>query len=604
MSTSHALAGARRAQSVEEAETETETEIAPREDAHDLLDFGVEPASMRMADVLASLLVDMGVTTAFGVVGGGIAPMSDALNRSRIRLVHTRHEAGAAFAAVEASLASGRPSVVFATTGPGITNALTGLFVARREGAQLIFLSGMTPASKRERWVLQESGPHALLGGIYTSGPLFHYATVIEHEAQLEVAVRRIAMGLRRPHGFVAHLAMPTSLQSVSLERKPRRPDADELRGERTLDVADVARCVELLQSRRTMLWVGYGARGCARLVRKLAERLGAPVMSTPRAKGVFPETHPLYVGVTGLGGHDGPADAVLALVPEHILVLGSRLGEFSSGWSSSLVPTRGFIHVDIDPEVPGVAYPDVPTLGIQAELGAFLSALLVELPLELPRLPEVRSHVPPSSPAPRRLGLVRPQVLMEAIQRVIVDESEAIIVAEAGNSFAWTNHCLRMPRPGRYRANMGWGSMGHGATGVLGAALHHADKAVAIVGDGAMLMNCEISTAVQYGLPVVWIVVNDSQYGMVEHGMRSAGYQPVETAIPRTDFADFARSMGADGMRIESEHELDAALRQAMSARGPFVVDVVIDPDVAAPVGSRLNNLREQGVRNDEVDA
>lgn len=598
MSTTHALAEARGfAKAVE-----------PELESRDLLDFVVEPESTRMSDVLASLLADMGVTTAFGVVGGGIAPVTDALNRSRIRIIHTRHESGAAFAAVEASLASGRPSVVFATTGPGITNALTGLFVARREGAQVIFLSGMTPASKRERWVLQESGPHALLGGMYTSGPLFHYATVIEHEDQLDVAMCRIARGLRRPNGFVAHIAMPTSLQSVNLERKPRTPGLDELRPERLIDLHDVARCAELLTAGRTMLWVGYGARGCSRLVRKLAERLGAPVMSTPRAKGVFPEAHPLYVGVTGLGGHDGPADAVQALQPEHILVLGSRLGEFSSGWSSSLLPTRSLIHVDIDPEVPGVAYPDMPTLGIQAELGTFLTALLAELP-ELPLgeatpAPEVRSHVPPLSPTPRRLGLVRPQVLMEMIQRVIVDESEAIIVAEAGNSFAWTNHYLRLPRPGRYRANMGWGSMGHGATGVLGAALNHADKAVSVAGDGAMLMNCEVSTAVQYGLPVVWIVLNDSQYGMVEHGMRSAGYQPVETAIPRTDFADFARSMGADGIRIESEHDLEAALRLAMGARGPFVIDVVIDPDVAAPVGSRLNNLRDQGVHNEDADA
>lgn len=576
-------------------------------ESHELLGLMVERESTRLSDVLANQLAGLGVTTSFGVVGGGIAPLSDALNRSRVRVVHTRHEAGAAFAAVEASLASGRPSVVFATTGPGITNALTGLFVARREGAQVIFLSGMTPASKRERWVLQESGPHSLLGGMYTSGPLFHYAAVIEHEDQLDVAMCRIARGLRRPHGFVAHIAIPTSLQSVNLERPPRERDPEELRPERIIDPQEVSRCVELLGTGRTMLWVGYGARGCSRLVRKLAERLDAPVMSTPRAKGVFPENHPLYVGVTGLGGHEGPAEAVKAIAPEHILVLGSRLGEFSSGWSRSLVPTRSFIHVDIDPEVPGVAYPDVPTYGVQAELGVFLAALLAELPEQPAVAPapiEVRSHMPPPTPDPRRLGLVRPQVLMDAIQRVIVDESEAIIVAEAGNSFAWTNHYLRMPRPGRYRANMGWGSMGHGATGVLGAALHHADKAVSIVGDGAMLMNCEVSTAVQYGMPVVWIVVNDSQYGMVEHGMRSAGYQPVETAIPRTDFAEFARSMGADGIRIESELDLDDALRQAMAARGPFVVDVVIDPDVAAPVGSRLNNLRDQGVSNEESDA
>ncbi len=558
--------------------------------------LGAKPA--RMADGLAGLLAGLGVRTAFGVVGGGIAPITDALNQSEINIVHTRHESGAAFAAVEASLASGRPVVVFATTGPGLTNALTGLFVARREGARVIFLSGTTPAHKRERWVLQESGPHALLGGMYTSGPLFHYATALEHQEQLDVTVRRLAQGLRRPQGFVAHVAMPTDLQSTEIKRMPRAPDSDELRPDRLLDSQIVSRCADKLLDSRVMLWVGYGARNSAGLVRALAERLAAPVMATPRAKGVFPEHHPLYMGVTGLGGHEGPTQAVASYQPEHILVLGSRLGEFSSGWSTALTPTRSFIHVDIDPEIPGAAYPEVPTLGIQAELETFLTAVLEHIPAETVRqVPPVRGLGPAQVPTPRRLGPVRPQVLMGALQRVVVDESEAIVVAEAGNSFAWTNHYLRMPRAGRYRANMGWGSMGHGSTGVLGAAMQHAAKAVAVVGDGAMMMNCEVSTAVQYGLPVVWVVVNDSQYGMVEHGMRSAGYDPVETAIPRTDFVEFARSMGAAGVKVESEEELDDALRQAMLADGPFVVDVVIDPDVPAPVGSRLNNLRDEGV-------
>lgn len=546
--------------------------------------------------MLAQLLVDLGVTTAFGVVGGGIAPMSDALNRSEIQVVHTRHESGAAFAALEASLAGGRPTVVFATTGPGITNALTGLFVARREGAQLVFVSGTTPAARRERWVLQESGPHSLFGELYTAGPLFHYATVLEHEEQLAVTASRLARGLRRPHGFVAHIAMPTSFQSLEVQRRPRVPRVDERRPERLVDRDDVARCMERLRSGRVMLWVGYGARGCSMLVRRLAERLRAPVMSTPRAKGIIPESDPLYVGTTGVGGHRSPAQTVAAFEPDHILVLGTRLGELSSGWSRALLPRESLIHVDIDPEVPGRAYPEMPTLGICAELQTFLEALLEALPEQArPASIEVRPCEAPPRLTPRRFGHVRPQVLMDAIQQIVVDQSEALIIAEAGNSILWANHCLRIPRPGRYRVNIGWGSMGHGSAGVLGAAMHHADKAVALVGDGAMLMNCEVSTAVQYHLPVVWIVVNDSQYGMVEHGMRDSGYLPVETGLPRTRFVELARSMGADGILVESEERLASALRQAMQAEGPFVVDVVVDPDIAAPIGGRLDTLTDR---------
>jgi acetolactate synthase-1/2/3 large subunit len=595
MSTSHALVGTRSFTKAEAPNLEQES--------NDLLDFVVEPDSMQLGDLIASSLAEVGVETAFGIVGGGIAPMSDALNRSRIRVVHARHEAGAAFAAVEASLASGKPSVVFTTTGPGITNALTGLFVARREGAKVILVSGATAAPVRDRWVLQESAPHAMLGGIYTAGPLFNYATILEHSDQLNTVMSRLASGMRRPHGFVAHLGIPTPLQSEKLARRPRKIDPLDLRMDRQLDLQDVERCIELIGDRRVMLWVGFGARTSSSLVRKLAERLHAPVMASPRGKGVFPEDHPLYMGVTGFGGHGHVQAAVREFQPEHILVLGTKLGELTSGWDRSLVPSRSFIHVDIDPEVPGLAFPDVPTLGIQAELETFLKTLLQRLPTDMGRTPPLVSGLPrPEGMTSRRLGLVRPQLLMDRLQRVVVDETEAMVFADAGNSFAWTIHHLRFTRAGRFRVNMGWGSMGHGATGPLGAAMHHADKAVTVLGDGAMLMNCEVSTAVQYGIPVVWIVINDSQYGMVEHGMRSAGYQPVETAIPRTDFAEFGRSMGADGVRVECEEDLEDALRRAMAATGPFIVDVVVDPDICAPVASRLNQLKEQGVICDEV--
>ncbi|MCA9705443.1 MAG: thiamine pyrophosphate-binding protein [Myxococcales bacterium] len=559
--------------------------------------------SNQLGDLFVRRLSDLGVETAFGIVGGGIAPMSHAFHRSRIRVVHTRHEAGAAFAAVEASLASGRPTVVFTTTGPGITNALTGLHVARCEGATVILVSGATAAPVRDRWVLQESAPHAL-PGMYAAGPLFHYATLLEHGDQLGTVIARLARGMRRPHGFVAHVGVPTPLQTQELERPPRRPGAIELRADHPVDRDDVELVAALVREHRVVIWAGFGAREASGRLRVLAERLGAPVMTSPRGKGVFDEGHPLFLGVTGFGGHGEVQAAMAEYRPRHVLVLGTRMGELTSGWDRALVPAESFIHVDIDPDVPGLAYPDVPTIGIQAELSTFLDALLEHVPAR-PHGEAIAAPVGglprPEAATPRRLGPVRPQVLMDQLQHVVVEGSEAMVFADAGNSFAWTINRLRFDRPGRFRVNMGWGSMGHGATGPLGAVLHHADKAVTVLGDGAMLMNSEVSTAVQYGLPVVWVVLNDSQYGMVEHGMRAAGYQPVETAIPRTDFALLARAMGAQGIRVESEEELQAALEQAMAAPGPFVVDVVIDPDVCAPVASRLNQLEAQGVVHQE---
>jgi acetolactate synthase-1/2/3 large subunit len=284
---------------------------------------------------------------------------------------------------------------------------------------------------------------------------------------------------------------------------------------------------------------------------------------------------------------------------PESIIVLGSRLGEFSSMWDERFVRPRGFLHVDLDPDAIGVAYPRAETHAIRADIDAFLRAVLAKLPTSLASraAPRFHGHRPPSPQIPRRHGLVRPQVLMEAIQRVMVEGSEALILTEAGNSFAWGNHSLYFPKPGRYRVSTSWGSMGHAVSGVLGAGLCRGEKAVAVAGDGAMLMNNELSTAVQYGVPAVWIILNDSQYGLIEHGMRSLGYVPEGTEIPRVDFVAIARAVGADGVRVSGEQELEAALAQAMAAPGPFVVDVLIDPVEPPPVGSRVERLREQGV-------
>jgi acetolactate synthase-1/2/3 large subunit len=183
----------------------------------------------------------------------------------------------------------------------------------------------------------------------------------------------------------------------------------------------------------------------------------------------------------------------------------------------------------------------------------------------------------------------------MEAIQQIVVDGSDAIVLAEGGNSYAWATHLLQFDAPGRFRVSTGWGSMGHAATGVLGAALGSGRKAVAIVGDGAMLMSNEISTAVQYNLPSVWIVLNDGSYAMVAQGMAKEGYASQNVDLPQSDFTLVARGVGADGVRVERISELKPALEAAMRADGPFVVDVMIDPTHVAPFLARVESLIAQ---------
>jgi acetolactate synthase-1/2/3 large subunit len=364
--------------------------------------------------------------------------------------------------------------------------------------------------------------------------------------------------------------------------------------------VAD--RCAEILSSESFGIWVGFGARHASAQVRALAERTGALVMCSPRGKGIFPEDHPRFAGVTGFGGHDAVKAHLAAERPDRLLVLGTRLGELTSFWSPDLVPPRGFVHVDLDPDVPGAAYPSAETCAVACEIGAFLDAILERIP--------PRSARPPARPpsavrlraldAPRGRGPVRAHAVMEAVQRIVVEGSDAIVMAEAGNAFAWGNHALRFSAPGRYRVSMGFGSMGQAVAGVVGAAIGRDGKAVAIVGDGAMLMNSEVSTAVAHRVPAVWVVLNDARYGMIEQGMAALGL-PFATPIPPCDFAAIARAMGASGIRVEREADLPGALEAAMASPGPFVVDVVVDPTELAPSMARFGSLTEQWQRGDE---
>ncbi|HET9958040.1 MAG TPA: thiamine pyrophosphate-dependent enzyme, partial [Polyangiaceae bacterium] len=140
--------------------------------------------------------------------------------------------------------------------------------------------------------------------------------------------------------------------------------------------------------------------------------------------------------------------------------------------------------------------------------------------------------------------------------------------------------------------------SMGQAAAGVIGAALGSGRKAVAIVGDGSMLMLNEINTAASYGIDALWIVLNDARYAMIAQGMESIGWTPFETDFPRADFAAIARAMGAHGARVEYESQLEAALERALSARGPYLLDVMIDPREKAPSNRRNRSLVAQGVK------
>ncbi|MBW4493055.1 MAG: thiamine pyrophosphate-binding protein [Oscillatoria princeps RMCB-10] len=557
-----------------------------------------------VAQAVVKILNKLKVTRAFGISGGAIAPFCHALANSELEMLHFRHESGATFAACEASLANNQPVAVFVTTGPGITNALTGLFAGRWEGAKVIFISASTSLEQRGKLAFQETSPYTMPADLFTPGTLFDYATTLETPEQLPEIARRLAAGLKRSEGFMAHVSLPTGVQTRLLE-KPLSFIGAKVK----LPVASgktIKECGELLfktpegedQKASFAILVGFGARHAVKQIRKLAEATGAAVMCSPRAKGIFPENHPQFVGVTGFGGHQSVFEYLKKFDPQRVLVLGASLGEFTSFWNPGLINYRRFIQVDSNREVLGVTYPSDKVLCVESEIRPFVKKLYREYQNKyrgsqssLPPLP----HPTPLSVEYRSDAPVQPEVLMDAIQRIVIDKHDLLVMAEPGNSFAWTIHCLRFAKP-NYRVSVGFGSLGHFVTGVIGASLARQQKAVVIAGDGAMLMNgLEISTAVKYEIPAIWIVLNDGRYNMCEQGMALQKFKNVDVRIPEADFVMIAQALGAEGICVEKDTDLEAALERAVASTKPFVLDVRIDPNVVAPIGSRVKSLMAQ---------
>jgi len=582
-----------------------ETQTQPEDGDEAVVGWGerqaawASPDAPSVARAIFLALHQAGVREAFGVIGGGVAPLAAGLANTPIRFFHFRHEAGAGFSAIESYFATGRPAVVVVTTGPGLFNVLNAAMAARVDGAKLLVVSGFTSRAQQGRGAVQETGPASMPADLTRPGSIFHDVAVPETEVELAGAIGRIVRGFAGPGGHVAHLGLPLALQGKLLAA-PTALGAAWRFDPPAPSRAAVDSCLDALRDPGAALWIGHGALAARDELIRFAEAARLPVITSPRAKGLFPESHPLFIGVSGAGGGTEVHDWFRLRRPRHIVVVGTRLGEVTSFLAPDLTPSERWTHVDIDPAAFGAAYPGVPGRGIVADatqLFAALHARAVETGWYARREPIVlpeRRALPPLAPRPR--GDVRPGYLLQVIQARIVDATDALVMSEAGNAFTWCNARLRFDSPGRYRTNAAWGSMGHFTTGCVGAALASGRRVVAVVGDGAMLMNNEINTAAQYGARVLWIVLNDAQLGLNHHGMLALGMRPLETQMPRTDFVAFARSQGADGLAVTTEDDLDAALAVALAQDRPFVLDVRIDPTIPSPiVAARIQSLHRQ---------
>jgi acetolactate synthase-1/2/3 large subunit len=551
------------------------------------IDETVRPTE-RAADLLVEMLEDAGVEYVFGIPGGAISPVHDALLDSSIRTITTRHESGAMFAAAGYAHGTGRLGVVAVTSGPGVLNAMTGLASAWCDGLPVMLLVGEVPRRSHGKGVLQDGSAYGL-HIVEMASYITKLAVEVPDASQLPHLLRRaMATALSGKRGPVV-LTLPMDVMTAQIVR-PRIAGSMTMGGSVPNDVLDEVGGL-LAGAVRPLILAGSGTRtgeAPSRLL-TVAERLRCPVATTPKAKGVFPENHPLSLGVVGLAGHpsaqrylDGGVDVLVAI--------GTSLGDLSTnGFDRKLQAPRAMIHVDIDARQVGKSY--APTHAVVAAASDFLGGLarqIGEAPVVVSRPPRagVERNRLLSSTSPAQIAS---HDALADIQRVL--PADTIYTVDSGDHFLFATHFLEITHPDGFVVMTGLGSMGQSIGAAIGASLAHPGRSVAaICGDGCFAMNAfEVATAVAERLPIRVFVFNDQRLGMVENGHESVyGRRPEYPTAPM-DVCAVARGLGAATIRIDQVGQLEKHAELFSAQPGPIVVDVRIDHTVKLPKKDRI---------------
>lgn len=547
-------------------------------------------APRRTADILIDVLLDHGVEVVFGIPGGTIAPIYDALlDHPEIRVVTTKHEGAAMFAAAGYALTSGKLGVVLVTSGPGAINALTGLASAHCDGLPVLLLAGEVPRKVYGRGALQEGSSYCLdiLGMTRRISKLS--TELHEPNAAASGMRRAIATAMSGKRGPVV-LTLPVDVSSAMVMESEAAMSVSTSFG---VDPAATKRAATLLATaQRPLIFVGGGVRAGsapARLL-ALAEKLQIPVMTTPKGKGVFPEDHPLSLGVFGIGGHPS-ATRYLESGIDVILTIGSSLGDLSTnGWSPMLQARSAFIQVDVDSSQFGKNYQ--PTLAITAPAETFLRTLL-EVSAASPEKAwfGVQHHLISHEPGNGPEGRITPQRALWEIQQVL--PTDTIFASDVGEHSVFATHYLHTTKSDAFILMNGLGSMGQSIGAAMGAQLARPKRTVAaILGDGCLAMTCgEIATVATDNLPLKIFVFNDERLGMVELGHTAIYGRTPPYPLATIDVKGLAESLGATGYIARKAGDI-LALDLMSTQHRPVVVDVRIDRSIRMPRNGRFEAL------------
>ena len=551
---------------------------------------------MPAAHALLAILEGEGVEHVFCVPGGPLTSFFEAMHqRQKIRPVIAKHEGGAAFMAAANARTRGRLAVCCATSGPGATNAVTGIASAYADSLPVLLLTGQVATHVFGKGAIQESTVYGVdVAEVFR--PITKLSTTLSSVERtpdvLRACIRTAMSGRKGP----VHLSLPADIVGRPVRYVSTPPERYRATSEVT-DSHAIARAASLLtQAKHACILAGHGVAlaGASDALVQLARTMRIPVATSPKGKGTFPEGDPLSLGVLGFGGHDLAQRYVESEELDVLLIVGSSMNEWvTNAWTVAIRPTTTIAQIDIDPRVFGRNYPvGVAMMGDAnaslKELYALIRAMTAKAPPSDETLLNLRtaarSVVPP--PPSEDASPLKPQHLVRELRESMPDD--ALLFVDNGNSIIWATHYFETRAPNTYFIDLGLASMGSAVAGVVGGALGAPGRrSVALVGDAAFAMNgFEVHTAVEQGLPIVWVVLNNGGHGMVSQGeklMKGKNFGTSRFTVP-LDVASLARAMGARGVRAQTARQFRDALVEALVADGPTVIDAIVDPNEIPP--------------------
>ncbi len=527
-------------------------------------------------------LVANGVDTVFCVPGESYVAVLDALyDAPSVRVIACRHEAAAANMAEAHGKLTGRPGICFVTRAPGATHASIGVHTARHDSTPMIVFVGQVARRMRGREAFQEIDYAHVFGG------LAKWAGEVDDPDRIpELVTRAFGVAMSGRPGPVV-LALPEDVlreetDAANLgaaQRTVAHPGAEDLGRFRAL----------LAEAKRPLLILGgsgWNEDACAAL-RRFAARNALPVACSFRRQTLFDNRDPHYAGDLGVGPN--PALAQRVRDADLIVALGGRLSEIPTGGYTLIEaprPKQQLVHVHADPDELGRVYQaDLPVNSGPAEFSRALDALA---PLEKPRWAgwtaaarrDYEAALEPSIPGG---ALDMAHVVRWLSERLPED---AIVCNGAGNYATWVHRFFQYKRFGTQLAPTS-GAMGYGFPASIAAKLRFPERiVVAFAGDGCFLMSGhELATAVQYGVNVIVLVVNNGMYGTIRmHQERAFPGRVVATDLVNPDFAAYARAYGAHGALVERTAEFMPAFEAALNAGKPALIELRTDPEIITP--------------------